>query len=45
MIYCGCIYIITLVITKYEIQQNTELSGKASSVESDQKRIVIMFYH
>ena len=45
MIYCSCIYIITLIITKYEIQQNTVLFGKASSVESNQKRIVIMFYH
>ena len=44
MIHCSCIYIITLVITKYEIQQNMELFGKASSVESDQKWVVIMFY-
>ena len=38
------IYIITLVITKYEIKQNTELFGKVFSVESNHIWIVIVVY-
>ena len=43
MIHSSCIYIITLIITKYEIQQNTKLSAKVSSVESDHKIIDLAF--
>ena len=44
MIYSSCIYTITLIITKYEIQQNMELFAKVSSIESDHKQIVISKY-